>query len=35
MTQVLLPINFQPKELDDDSIKNIIERSNFWRLRLK
>ncbi|MEC7957974.1 MAG: tyrosine-protein phosphatase, partial [Pseudomonadota bacterium] len=25
MTQVLLPINFQPKELDDDSIKNIIK----------
>ena len=32
MTQVLLPINFQPKELDDDSIKNIIKDLTFGDL---
>ena len=32
MTQVLLPINFQPKELNDDSIKNIIKDLTFGDL---
>ena len=32
ITQVLLPINFQLKELDDDSIKNIIKDLTFGDL---
>ena len=32
MTQVLLPIKFQPKELDDDSIKNFIKDLTFGDL---
>ena len=32
MTQVLLPIKFQPKELDDDSIKNLMKDLTFGDL---
>ena len=32
MTQVLLPIKFQPKELDDDSIKNLMRDLTFGDL---
>jgi protein-tyrosine phosphatase len=32
MTQILLPIKFQPKELDDDSIKNLMKDLTFGDL---
>ena len=32
MTQVLLPIKFQPKELDDDSVKNLMKDLTFGDL---
>ena len=32
MTQVLLPIKFQPKELDDETLKNLMENLTFGTL---
>jgi protein-tyrosine phosphatase len=32
MTQVLLPIKFQPKELDDESLKNLMKNLTFGTL---
>ena len=32
MTQVLLPIKFQPKEMDDDTIKNLMKDLTFGDL---
>ena len=32
MTQILLPIKFQPKELDDETLKNLMENLTFGTL---